>query len=277
MIRRPPRSTLSSSSAASDVYKRQARKRWECHCVVGLTGFVAATGKSTFCSKLARRIEAAGRVPRPLERVSQDVLGTRNKCVRACQDGLRTGCHVIIDRCNFDRTQRGHWLKLSKKQPGCANLAIVLHVPADTCVERVMDRTGHETLRPGKQVPGIVQGMANRFAVPVEHEGYEQVYHVHSPAELDLVLDALVERMSLGYTCSQNTCSQNTCSQTDELEGVAPLEIEETRVSKAQRDAHEGSVNMFELLAESGESEEESDDAGLGVVSSNPFAALGGL
>src|SRR5664280_1744005 len=34
MIRRPPRSTLSSSSAASDVYKRQTRKgrlgAWEC-------------------------------------------------------------------------------------------------------------------------------------------------------------------------------------------------------------------------------------------------------
>src|SRR5664280_3737811 len=31
MIRRPPRSTLSSSSAASDVYKRQ---RHECYCSV---------------------------------------------------------------------------------------------------------------------------------------------------------------------------------------------------------------------------------------------------
>src|SRR5674536_73045 len=30
MIRRPPRSTLSSSSAASDVYKRQPRRRVRC-------------------------------------------------------------------------------------------------------------------------------------------------------------------------------------------------------------------------------------------------------
>src|SRR5674536_407218 len=30
MIRRPPRSTLSSSSAASDVYKRQPPTRWRC-------------------------------------------------------------------------------------------------------------------------------------------------------------------------------------------------------------------------------------------------------
>eukprot|EP00658_Telonema_sp_P-2_P055254 TRINITY_DN43930_c0_g1_i1.p2 TRINITY_DN43930_c0_g1~~TRINITY_DN43930_c0_g1_i1.p2 ORF type:complete len:117 (+),score=35.13 TRINITY_DN43930_c0_g1_i1:125-475(+) len=29
MIRRPPRSTLSSSSAASDVYKRQANEKWD--------------------------------------------------------------------------------------------------------------------------------------------------------------------------------------------------------------------------------------------------------
>src|SRR5665648_604826 len=36
MIRRPPRSTLSSSSAASDVYKRQSRVTAQSHASVGL-------------------------------------------------------------------------------------------------------------------------------------------------------------------------------------------------------------------------------------------------
>src|SRR5660397_298776 len=38
MIRRPPRSTPLDSSAASDVYKRQALKLLGCSCVVEKTG-----------------------------------------------------------------------------------------------------------------------------------------------------------------------------------------------------------------------------------------------
>eukprot|EP00656_Telonema_subtile_P039721 TRINITY_DN447_c0_g1_i6.p1 TRINITY_DN447_c0_g1~~TRINITY_DN447_c0_g1_i6.p1 ORF type:complete len:120 (+),score=14.31 TRINITY_DN447_c0_g1_i6:126-485(+) len=53
MIRRPPRSTLSSSSAASDVYKRQLQG---CTMTKGTTSFGKRHNKShTLCRRCGRR------------------------------------------------------------------------------------------------------------------------------------------------------------------------------------------------------------------------------
>src|SRR5678816_4235053 len=45
MIRRPPRSTLDRSSAASDVYKRQVPRNswWNCHWIEATSGSVSYT------------------------------------------------------------------------------------------------------------------------------------------------------------------------------------------------------------------------------------------
>src|SRR5664280_3849335 len=51
MIRRPPRSTLSSSSAASDVYKRQAQWRIE-RSGEGIIGFITS---NTYLDGLTHR------------------------------------------------------------------------------------------------------------------------------------------------------------------------------------------------------------------------------
>src|SRR5450756_2701255 len=52
MIRRPPRSTQSRSSAASDVYKRQAQKRWlEVSSVSNFESFQANRLKCRFKEK----------------------------------------------------------------------------------------------------------------------------------------------------------------------------------------------------------------------------------
>ena len=57
MIRRPPRSTQGSSSAASDVYKRQVgqtlRVADRCHRLDGLAGHGVATGIARVCGVAA--------------------------------------------------------------------------------------------------------------------------------------------------------------------------------------------------------------------------------
>eukprot|EP00658_Telonema_sp_P-2_P001945 TRINITY_DN10724_c0_g1_i1.p1 TRINITY_DN10724_c0_g1~~TRINITY_DN10724_c0_g1_i1.p1 ORF type:complete len:331 (+),score=77.65 TRINITY_DN10724_c0_g1_i1:141-1133(+) len=50
MIRRPPRSTLSSSSAASDVYKRQAKNLTECKLQYSGTGYKISYAARQVCS-----------------------------------------------------------------------------------------------------------------------------------------------------------------------------------------------------------------------------------
>lgn len=65
--------------------------------LVGIQG----SGKSTF-SKLFTKSGWA--------RVSQDDLGTRIKCEQFTVEYLKQGRSVVVDRCNFDRTQRHHWI-----------------------------------------------------------------------------------------------------------------------------------------------------------------------
>ena len=43
----------------------------------------------------------------------QDVLKDRKSVIQATQQGLIMGKSVIIDRCNFDKVQRSHWIKIA--------------------------------------------------------------------------------------------------------------------------------------------------------------------
>eukprot|EP00658_Telonema_sp_P-2_P011221 TRINITY_DN14261_c0_g1_i4.p1 TRINITY_DN14261_c0_g1~~TRINITY_DN14261_c0_g1_i4.p1 ORF type:complete len:232 (+),score=62.55 TRINITY_DN14261_c0_g1_i4:132-827(+) len=92
MIRRPPRSTLSSSSAASDVYKRQYQRR-----VRGMEG-------SGWFAKLARGYNATGTVP-PLAYTVDENQPTR-------------GNSLFVRRVNPKRqAKRGEKLKDAPYEP----------------------------------------------------------------------------------------------------------------------------------------------------------------
>ncbi|GIQ83981.1 hypothetical protein KIPB_005391 [Kipferlia bialata] len=69
---------------------------------VGLPG----SGKSTL---FRDRYEGRGYV-----RVNQDELGSRKSCERMASRALKAGRSVVIDRCNFDRSQRAHWVRLAE-------------------------------------------------------------------------------------------------------------------------------------------------------------------
>lgn len=60
------------------------------------------SGKTTFST----RLEDSGWG----KRVSQDDLGSRAAVERTVVEELLAGRNVIIDRCNFDASQRKHWI-----------------------------------------------------------------------------------------------------------------------------------------------------------------------
>ena len=64
--------------------------------LVGMPG----SGKSTFAEELISQH------PECWRRISQDVLGSRQRCIQRAKAELREGHHVLIDRCNFDESQR---------------------------------------------------------------------------------------------------------------------------------------------------------------------------
>lgn len=146
--------------------------------LVGLQG----SGKSTFAALL----EEAGWC-----RVSQDDLGTRHKCELLTKAELGRGINVVIDRCNFDASQRAHWIRLARDY-GAVVGCVVFAVPLSVCIQRVQSRLAHPTLPPGPSSKGIVQRAASLFRPPKRSEGIAWCRYVRTSADNRPVLQEIL-------------------------------------------------------------------------------------
>ena len=104
-------------------------------------------------------------------RVNQDVLKTRQACLRVAADALRSGQNVIIDRVNFNVEQRSYFLHLADEF-GAVKHALYLDVDEATCIRRTRARTEHEGGVQGLASDKIVHGMALRMELPSLTEGF---------------------------------------------------------------------------------------------------------
>lgn len=120
------------------------------------------SGKSTFASILSDL---------GLVVVSQDELGSRVRCERRIAEALLARKDVVVDRCNFDVSQRKHWVDYAQAA-GAALGVIVFATPLQECMRRVQVRTGHRTLRPGEESEGVVRMMSDKFVFPRRDEGF---------------------------------------------------------------------------------------------------------
>eukprot|EP00658_Telonema_sp_P-2_P023065 TRINITY_DN19239_c0_g1_i1.p3 TRINITY_DN19239_c0_g1~~TRINITY_DN19239_c0_g1_i1.p3 ORF type:complete len:103 (+),score=22.45 TRINITY_DN19239_c0_g1_i1:85-393(+) len=102
MIRRPPRSTLSSSSAASDVYKRQVYGECECNA-----GFGGADCSTRFCGA-GIALEAA-RSPGSTKTLGHACSG-RGRC-------------TTLGACDCDRGYWGEWCEKGDGQAVLVDMA----------------------------------------------------------------------------------------------------------------------------------------------------------
>ncbi len=122
-------------------------------------------------------------------RISQDVLGSRGKCIEVAERALSDGSHVLVDRCNFSPWQRSHWLRLSGTD-GCRKLAVHLDVPFGVARSRVLRRVGHEgrvdsECMDERQLEEILRRMQSDFAPPKLREGFDEVLRCASARERD--------------------------------------------------------------------------------------------
>ena len=126
------------------------------------------SGKSTFSAQLEGTAWAV---------VNQDGLGSRGACEAEVDRALRENKRVMVDRCNFDSSQRAHWLLLCRahRVPVAAICALQLEVPIDECVARVMNRKDHPTLKPNTKSAGIVKRFARLLHPPELREGFGTV------------------------------------------------------------------------------------------------------
>lgn len=93
------------------------------------------SGKST----LAKRYVALGSTY-----INQDSQGKDH--LRLFEEATYAGRDVLVDRMGFSKAQRDRYLDPAKKL-GYKTKIIVLHQPYDVCLERVLARKDHETIK----------------------------------------------------------------------------------------------------------------------------------
>eukprot|EP00049_Salpingoeca_infusionum_P006210 m.103181 g.103181 ORF g.103181 m.103181 type:complete len:166 (+) comp13231_c0_seq2:152-649(+) len=98
----------------------------------------AGAGKSTLADQLKR-----GSRVRSWLRISQDELGSRQRCIDAAHEALSQGKSVIIDRTNLTESQRVPWIELAIEH-GIQPEAVVLLTSDDECLRRAVQRQYHE-------------------------------------------------------------------------------------------------------------------------------------
>lgn len=154
---------------------------------------VPGSGKSTFAKQL---IDGSPTDGRNWCRISQDVLGTRKRCIRAAEAALQNGENLIIDRCNFDQTQRAHWLALRGSQEPTRRMAVYLPLSEEDARERVLGRGAHEggvdtDSMSEEKIAEIVGRMHSSMRPPAKLEGFDERLLVSSSAQRDAALQRI--------------------------------------------------------------------------------------
>jgi adenylate kinase family enzyme len=97
------------------------------------------SGKTTF----AKQLEVKGFVY-----INQDSQGKDEHYNKFCM-ALIEGKDIVVDRMNFNKDQRSRYLDEAKKYGlgGYETEIIVFHESYETCMFRILARTGHETIK----------------------------------------------------------------------------------------------------------------------------------
>ncbi|EOA81178.1 uncharacterized protein SETTUDRAFT_100378 [Exserohilum turcica Et28A] len=128
-------------------------------------------GKSTFYWKHLQ--------PLGYERVNQDLLKTRDKCVKSATALLQDGTSVVIDNTNADAATRGVWVALAQKLQVPVR-CVLFTASAKLCEHNDAFRAlniGLETNRESRtMLPHIAfSGFASRYSEPSVSEGFVEI------------------------------------------------------------------------------------------------------
>ncbi len=121
------------------------------------------SGKST----LAKERERLGGVVR----VSQDDHGKQGH-MEMFEEALKNNHDVIVDRMNFDKSQRNRYLDPAKKA-GYSTRIMVVHAPLHTCLERCNARVGHPTIQDSKSASQAVNFFFSKYERVEDNEADE--------------------------------------------------------------------------------------------------------
>ncbi|KJK83199.1 hypothetical protein H634G_01328 [Metarhizium anisopliae BRIP 53293] len=154
---------VSSSEGPSNVFERKNQKDVVLFC--GPPG----AGKSTFFWRHLR--------PLGYERVNQDSLKSRDKCLQAARELLSEGSSVAVDNTNADPETRALWVDIASKAKvpiRCVWFKTPLHI----CEHNDAVRAHNQSLNPEarQRLPKLAfTGFASRYKAPQIKEGFQDI------------------------------------------------------------------------------------------------------
>lgn len=242
--------------------------------LVGLQG----SGKTTFRSQLEQcsSLEVVG--------VCQDVLGTREKCLRVFRRALVDGRgpegglvdnvsdrkvrFIVVDRTNLSKEQRRIWTDEIKRAPSGTvgkSLALFWDMPATFCAKRAADRKAHEG------------GLLGKGAYPVVHQSSKGLQRPDAGEE---GFDSVVT-----FTCDEHAAAfaDHLIAVSKEFKDTGTLHIDTKVHRKGRRDAFQILMSQSKRTKKTSEKEDSKDhtfgtfrgwDTFVKYISSVPHEAL---
>ncbi|KAI9831427.1 MAG: hypothetical protein M1819_005026 [Sarea resinae] len=130
-------------------------------------------GKSTFYWNYLK--------PLGYERVNQDTLKTRDKCIEYAKRYISDGISVAVDNTNADKETRAKWLQVAK-QLEVPMRCVYFTAPVRLCEHNdVVRALNGEGTNPEKRImlPKIAfTGFASRFREPATEEGFQDITRI---------------------------------------------------------------------------------------------------
>ncbi|KAJ3575145.1 hypothetical protein NPX13_g4132 [Xylaria arbuscula] len=126
-------------------------------------------GKSTFYWKHLK--------PLGYERVNQDTLKSRPKCLKAAAEFLDDGFSIAIDNTNPDPDGRKEWIELARKH-GVPIRCVWFKIPKALCEHNDAVRAMNKSLNPEARTilpPLAFNGYFSRLREPTAKEGFQHI------------------------------------------------------------------------------------------------------
>lgn len=131
------------------------------------------SGKSTLAKSL---IENDGDHGAATVYVNQDSQGANHKDIFI--DAVYAGKDVIVDRMNFNVQQRRTYIEIAKLK-GYKVKAIIKCEASSTCLERMLKRDNHETIKNEKSARSALQTFMTKYEPPTAEEGIDEIVRIY--------------------------------------------------------------------------------------------------